>query len=48
MSEIHVDITPETFDDSYSSSFHEKDSDDKDEFGINKHYLANEIKGGFK
>ena len=44
-------ITPETVDDdSYSSSFHETDSDsnDKDEFGINKYYLANEIKSGFK
>ena len=51
MSEIDVDITPETVDDdSYSSSFHEtdSDSDDKDEFGINKYYLANEIKIGFK
>lgn len=49
MSEIDVDITPETVDDdSQSSSFHETDSDDKDEFGINKHYLANEIKSGFK
>ena len=51
MSEIDVDNTPETVDDdSYSSSFHEtdSDSDDKDEFGINKYYLANEIKSGFK
>ncbi|KAL9959165.1 hypothetical protein ACROYT_G036259 [Oculina patagonica] len=51
MSEIDVDITPESVDDdSYSSSLHESDSDsdDKDEFGINKHYLANEIKNGFK
>ncbi|KAK2556178.1 hypothetical protein P5673_021775 [Acropora cervicornis] len=51
MSEIDVDITPETVDDdSYSSSFHEtdSDSDDKDEFGFNKDYLANKIKSGFK
>lgn len=51
MSEIDADITPETVDDdSYSSSFHETDSysDDKDEFRINKDYLANEIKSGFK
>lgn len=51
MSEIDVDITHETVDDdSYSSSFHETDSDSdgKDELGINKHYLANEIKSGFK
>ena len=51
MSEIDVDITPETVDDnSFSSSFHEtdSDSDDKDEFGINKRYLTNEIKSEFK
>jgi hypothetical protein len=47
--EMEVDITPETDDDSYSSSFDETDSDDgKDEFRNNKNYLANEIKSGFK
>lgn len=43
ISEIDVDITPETVDDhSYSSSFRETDSDsvDKDEFGINKRYFG--------
>lgn len=51
MSEIDVDITPETVDDdSYSSSFHEtdSDSDDNDEFGIDKYYLVNDNKSGFK
>lgn len=47
---MDVDLRPETVDDdSYSSSFVDTDSDDddKDEFGINKHYLANEIRSGF-
>ena len=47
----HTDPVPEIVDDdSYSSSFAETDSDldDKDKCGINKHYLANEIKHGFK
>ena len=48
---IDNDSTSETIDeDSYSSSFVDTDSDhdDEDEFGINRHYLANEIKNGFQ
>ena len=50
ISEIVIDITPESSDDSYPSSFDDSGSeiDDKDEFGISKDHLANEIKTGFQ
>lgn len=49
MFEIDVDIIFEIVDDdSQLLLFYEIDSDDKDEFGINKYYLVNEIKSGFK
>lgn len=50
ISEIVIDITPESSDDSYPSSFDDSGSeiDDKDEFGISKDHLANEIKTRFQ
>ena len=50
ISEIVIDITPESSDDSYLSLFDDSGSeiDDKDEFGISKDQLANKIKTGFQ
>ena len=47
--EMELDINPVSdSDDSYSSSFEDTDSDTVDEFEFNKHYLANEVRRGFK
>ena len=47
--EMELDINPVSdSDDSYSSSFEDTDSDSVDEFEFNKHYLANEMRRGFK
>ena len=46
---MELDINPVSdSDDSYSSSFEDTDSDSVDEFEFNKHYLANEMRRGFK
>ena len=47
--EMELDVNPESdSDDSYLSSFEDTHSDNVDEFDINKHYLANEVRSGFK
>ena len=47
--EMELDINPVSdSDDSYSSSFEDTDSDSVNEFEFNKHYLANEMRRGFK
>lgn len=47
--EMELDINPVSDSDySYSSSFEDTDSDSVDEFEFNKHYLANEMRRGFK
>ena len=46
---MELDGNPESdSDDSYSSSFKDTDSDNVDEFDKSKHYLANEVRSGFK
>ena len=43
--ELHIESDSN---DTYSSSFEDSDGDYVDEFDINKHNLANEVKSGFK
>lgn len=46
---MELDGNPESdSDDCYSSSFEDTDNDNVDEFDISKHYLANEVRSGFK